>query len=61
MNPANPSRHSDTRENKTIASLSLGAARSFIMTPRLPPREAGVALSSARKKELEARTSVRLT
>ncbi|KAF9506892.1 hypothetical protein BS47DRAFT_1352387 [Hydnum rufescens UP504] len=27
-------RHSDSKENKVIASLSLGAPRTFIMTPR---------------------------
>lgn len=56
---AHTRRHSDTRENKVIASLSLGAARTFIMTPRLPPREAGIVLTPARKKELEARRNER--
>ncbi|KAG8752920.1 hypothetical protein FRC11_007883 [Ceratobasidium sp. 423] len=34
-------RHSDTKENKIIASVSLGAIRTFIMTPKSTPRNKG--------------------
>ncbi|KLT43465.1 hypothetical protein CC85DRAFT_244040 [Cutaneotrichosporon oleaginosum] len=53
-------RHSDTCENLIIASLSLGAARSFVMTPRMPPRAAG-GEGEERRRELEARETVRFT
>jgi alkylated DNA repair dioxygenase AlkB len=49
-------RHSDTRENRIIASLSLGAERTFVLTPRLPP---GGGLSAARKRALERRSGTR--
>ncbi len=49
-------RHSDTRENRIIASLSLGAERTFVLTPRLPP---GGGLSAERRKALERRSGTR--
>lgn len=49
-------RHSDARENRIIASLSLGAQRTFVLTPRLPPR---TALGAEAKRALERRSAVR--
>ncbi|GMK59173.1 hypothetical protein CspeluHIS016_0701880 [Cutaneotrichosporon spelunceum] len=48
-------RHSDTRDNMIIASLSLGAERTFVLSPRLPPRALKEEMSSERKRELEGR------
>jgi len=42
-----------------IASISLGAERTFVMTPRTPPKAARIPISAARARELEKRKSVK--
>jgi hypothetical protein len=48
-------RHSDTRDNGVIASVSVGAPRTFVMTPRLPAKVARIELSPSRRCDLEHR------
>lgn len=53
-------RHSDTAENRVIAAVSLGSARTLVFTPRAPPRHVLSSLSSAEVRALEGRHSVKL-
>lgn len=53
-------RHSDTAENRVIAAVSLGAERTLVFTPRLPPKSILSTLSPAEKRELEGRRSIKL-
>lgn len=53
-------RHSDTAENRVIAAVSLGAERTLVFTPRLPPRQTLAALPASGRRELENRRSVKL-
>lgn len=53
-------RHSDTAENRVIAAVSLGAERTLVFTPRLPPKPILTTLSSTEKRELEGRSSMKL-
>jgi hypothetical protein len=41
-------KHSDNLENLVIASISLGAERSFILSPRVPARNRGGTLGGYR-------------
>lgn len=43
-----------------VVSLSLGAERTFVMTPRMPAKVAGIVVDPRRAEELQARESVRL-
>ncbi|KAL1413588.1 hypothetical protein Q8F55_001363 [Vanrija albida] len=52
-------RHSDTRDNVIVASLSVGAERTFVMTPRLPPKASGIVVSPERSAELAVRQTKR--
>lgn len=52
-------RHSDTRDNVVIASLSVGAERAFVMTPRLPPKASDIVVPPERTAELSKRETKR--
>ncbi|KAG8695774.1 hypothetical protein FRC09_008939 [Ceratobasidium sp. 395] len=43
-------KHSDNKENKVIASVSLGAVRTFIMTPKVTAKNKGSASTKAAVK-----------
>ncbi|KAG8720348.1 hypothetical protein FRC08_000501 [Ceratobasidium sp. 394] len=43
-------KHSDNKENKVIASVSLGAVRTFIMTPKVSARNKSAPVKGAAKK-----------
>lgn len=55
------SRHSDNLNNLVIASVSLGAERTFIMSPRLPSRAGGNKLDPQVEEELQERKNVKWT
>lgn len=56
-------RHSDNLNNLVIASVSLGAERTFIMSPRLPSKSTPKKrqLSADEERSLQGRKNVRLT
>ena len=52
-------RHSDNLNNLVIASVSLGAERTFIMSPRVPSKAGGNKLDPAVEADLHGRKNVK--
>ena len=53
----NGRRHSDNLNNLVIASVSLGAERTFILSPRLPAKNGSTKITKELEKQLEGRKS----
>jgi hypothetical protein len=55
-------RHSDNLNNLVIASISLGAERTFIMSPRLPAKSMPKKrqISAEEEKSLAGRKNIRM-
>lgn len=53
------SKHSDNLNNLVIASVSLGAERTFILSPRLPSKSSKDAMDGVTEKDLAGRKNIK--
>jgi alkylated DNA repair dioxygenase AlkB len=59
LNIATHRKHSDNLNNLVIASVSLGAERTFIMSPRLPSKARSVIDKALGENDLDKRKNVK--